>query len=135
MTEFLKGKSIMDLDPDIIEKAIHSLDGHGYSSRVINKALQSIRVPVSYFCRMKRISNPFFSIQNLKENLRTRGILTATEIGKVITLSPESPRIKAAVLLGALCGLRLGECRGLQVSDVDFKRKLIHVRNKYFNTS
>jgi integrase len=39
----------------------------------------------------------------------------------------DEPRFKAAVLLGCLCGLRMGEVRGLLWEDIDFEKNLIHV--------
>jgi integrase len=40
-------------------------------------------------------------------------------------------RLGAAVLLGALAGLRLAESCGLRVSDVDFMRCIVFPRMQY----
>jgi integrase len=46
------------------------------------------------------------------------------QVWELYDLFPE--RIRLAVLLGALVGLRLGEACGLRPEDVDFMRAVVH---------
>jgi Site-specific recombinase XerD len=127
--KILKGKRMKDLSVLHIEKAIDAMEREGLSRRTINIAVQTVRVPVAWWARMHNVPNPLANMGKLKENSKTRGVLSFTEVGALIALDGESPRFKAAVLLGALCGLRLGEVRGLLWEDIDFENKLIHVKH------
>lgn len=60
-----------------------------------------------------------------------RGTLSADEITRIIALPGAHPRARAAILLSALCGLRMGEVRGLQWEDVDFDRLMLKVHHNY----
>lgn len=55
-----------------------------------------------------------------------RSIATPAQVATLIDAT--TPRYRAAVALGAWCGLRRGEICGLQVSDVDLKAGTITVR-------
>ena len=115
----LKGRRLLEVTPLFLEKLVLKMDKDGCSARTINSTLQALKVPFGYFCRQHRLANALTSVEKLRESPRERGILTADEIGQVIALEGESPRAVASVLLGALCGLRLGEVRGLQWEDID----------------
>jgi integrase len=125
----LKGKRLLEVSPAFLEKTILDLSKKGASPRTINTAVQAIKVPYAHFCKLHRLANPLATIEKVRESYRERGILSAAEVGKIIALEKESPRVVAAVLLGALCGLRLGEVRGLQWEDVDADAGMIHVRH------
>jgi integrase len=131
---YLKGKRLLDLTPAFLEDTILKLNEAGKGARTINVTLQAIKVPFAYFCRMNRLSNPLTVVDRLHEDTKERGILTLDEIQKII-VTEESPRIKAAVLLGCLCGLRFGECRGLQWEDVDDEKMIVHIRHNYVTDS
>lgn len=115
----LKGKRLLEVTPLFLEKLVLKMDKEGCSARTINSTLQALKVPFGYFCRQHRLANALTSVERLHESPRERGILTADEIGRIIALEGESPRVIASMLLGALCGLRLGEVRGLQWEDID----------------
>lgn len=119
LSKALKGKRLLEVTPLFLEKLVLKMDKEGCSARTINTTLQALKVPFGYFCRQHRLANALTSVEKLRESPRERGILTADEIGRVIALEGESPRAVASVLLGALCGLRLGEVRGLQWEDID----------------
>ena len=127
--DYLHGNKLLDLTPQIIEKMILSLSKQGIGARQINCILQAIKVPFAHFTRMHHLANPLTSIQKVKENPKERGILSTDEIGKLINLHYDNPRVKAAILLAALCGLRLGEIRGLQLDDINGNDGIITIRN------
>jgi integrase len=131
---YLKGKRLLDISPAFLEDTILKLNEAGKGARTINVTLQAIKVPFAYFCRMNRLSNPLTSVQKIRENPRKRGILTLEELRAIIN-AEESPKVKAAVLLAALCGLRMGECRGLQWEDIDDEKMIVHIRHNYVSNS
>lgn len=109
---------ILDVTYGIIEKMILGMSKKGVQARRINVAVQAVRVPASHFCKMHRIPNTMAGLEKLKENPKQRGILSFAEVSKLIAVEGEELWVKA-VLLGALCGLRMGEVRSLQWADID----------------
>ncbi len=129
----LKGVKLLDLSPMRLEKIILSLNKKGYGARRINIALQALKVPYANFCKLHRLVNQLSTIEKVKERPRERGVLTGEEVGRIINLEAAAPRVRASVLLGALCGLRLGEVRGLLWEDVDFQKKPLFIRHNFVN--
>jgi integrase len=129
----LKGMKLRDLSAARVEKALMAMAAAGIGSRTINSALQALRVPVRYFCRLNRLPDPLQYIQPMHQKLRERGILTLAEVQALVALDmgKDDPRIRAAVLLGAMCGLRLGEYRGLLLSDIDRADGLLHIQHNF----
>jgi integrase len=123
-----KGKRLLDLDTDFIEALVLNLSAAGVSPRTVNGTLNAVRVPMKYFCSRNRIANPLASVERLAERPRERGVLSVAELQKIIALEGESPRVKAGVLLGALCGLRLGEIRAIMSEDIDRESNMLTVQ-------
>jgi integrase len=55
-------------------------------------------------------------------------VLEPSEIHALIAAAP--PEFRAAIILGAFVGLRVGEAQGLAVSDIDFLRRTVNVRRQ-----
>ena len=66
-----------------------------------------------------------------KEKYGKRGTLTVEEFRKILDFVGLDPRVYVAIALGGLCGLRMGEIRGLRWADVDAVRKLVHIHTSY----
>ena len=91
----------------------------GASGRVINMALQGMRIAVRYaVTREEILRDPFLHIKEAPEKYREKGILSFTEVSRIIAAPVLDTRARLAVLLGLLCGLRRGEVRGLQWGDI-----------------
>jgi len=125
----LKNKRFSDLTPLLVEKGIDKLDRAGLGPRSINIALQALKVPVGWYSKMHRIPNSLQYVLKVKEDTRECSALSPQEVSKLLKIEDETLRARGAVLLGALCGLRLGEIRGLQWDDVDFEKRQINVRH------
>jgi integrase len=131
LKKHLKGRQLLELTADLLESATQELAEAGVGPRRINVAMQAVRVPMAFFCKKKRIENPLAGLEKVAEHTRERGTLSAAELAKIIALKNESPRAKTGVLLGALCGLRLGECRGLLWEDIDEEAGEIHITHNF----
>jgi len=109
--------------------------GKGLSGRRVNTVLQSMRVAIRYAVEVGDLVNdPFKGLGKVPEGEgKEKGILTAAELTAILALDVPDVRIKVAVLLGARCGLRRGEVRGLQWGDIDAVAGMIHVRHNYIN--
>lgn len=129
---FLEKKRILDITPTVIERMILELSRSGIHPRLINVTLQSVTVPLNYFFRTHGIPNPLKAvITRVKENPKERGTLTIQELKALITIEDVAPQVYAGVLLGALCGLRIGECLGLTWEDVDEKQGILNIRQAF----
>lgn len=120
-------KRLSSMNPEFLEKLIEHLEKRNISERSINIRIQTITVAVRWRARQKKIPDPFFGYEKLPESKSERGIIKPKELGKLLNLSNYEPRAKAAIYLGVLCGMRLGEVRGLQWSDIDFAEGVINL--------
>lgn len=127
----LKGVRLQDLTAGRVERILMDLADQGVNPRTINTTLQALRVPIRHFCKMNRIPDPLQYVQPLKEAPKARGALSFEEVRALIALEDVSPRTRAAFLLAALCGLRLGETCGLKWEDVNREAGILHVRGNY----
>jgi integrase len=112
---YLAGR-MADLKPDTLEGMVLGLSRKGLGARSVNILLQAIKTGYAYYCKINRLPNPLVSIEKVQEKPQERGILTLEELKAILALD-ENPRVLAAIALGAFCGLRAGEVRGLQVGD------------------
>lgn len=56
-------------------------------------------------------------MQRLGSDTRTKGIPTEQEISEILSLNLD-PRFRCAIMLGAVCGLRLGEIPALKINSI-----------------
>ena len=85
----------------------------------LNKVMQAMSVAVHDAVAREELElDPFRNIHEAPETRKEKGILTSAELAKLISTPATDPRGRLAVLLGALCGFRLGEVRGLLWGDI-----------------
>lgn len=130
LTPFLEGIRISQLTLELVDDWSSQQFENGVGARRINTALKALHVAVKYFCRRARQPNILDGLEPVVEVPKKRQLLSPTEMAQLSTV-PETPRIRAAVLLAAFCGLRAGEIRGLQWQDVDQTNKCLQVRHNY----
>ena len=103
---------------------------HGTTPRACNIALQALRVPVREAVARGDIpADPLSIVKKVPERPRERGVLGAREIEALLRAPESDPRIRAAVFLASLAGLRRGEIRGLRWGDIDAKKGLVYIRH------
>jgi integrase len=103
---------------------------HGTSPRACNVALQALRVPVrDAVARGDIQADPLSIVKKVPERPKERGVLGPREIEALLRAPEADPRIRAAVFLGALAGLRRGEIRGLRWGDIDEGKGLLYIRH------
>ena len=104
----------------------------GASGTRINRAMQSVRVPLRHAIeRDEAKTDPFGRIKPAYEQRREKGVLTKTEVIALINAPATDKKHRLAVLLGALCGMRMGEVRGLHWEDIDPEAGVIHIRHNW----
>lgn len=131
---YLKNTKIHDLNLGKMKEILLSLKKSGVSNRTIQNVISAVKLPVKTYFLDRGQSNP---LQLLTKGQwfyeeKKRGTLTLHEIEKIIALKKEeSPRVITAILLGCLCGLRLGEVCGLLWEDIDLEKNEITVRHNW----
>jgi len=114
-----KGLYLPDITAGIIKDwMLWEIEG-GVSGMRINKALQAMRVPVRYAISRDELKrDPFEKVKDAAVEQTEKGVLTKNEVMRLLELRNSNKTDHLAVLLGALCGMRLGEVRGLHWEDV-----------------
>ena len=127
---------LSELKPGMIEDwKLWALEKNKTGTRRVNTSLNCMKVAVRYSVSRGDISNdPFKSIKKVAYSPREKGILNQKEVGKLINSRETDHRVKLAVLLAVLSGLRRGEVRGLRWKDIDRENGLINVQNNYVDT-
>ncbi len=127
----LKGIRLHALTVNRMERIVLDFAAAGMNPRSINYVIGAVKVPISHHARRNRTPDPLQYLGLVAYTPKQRGVLSIDEIKKIIELESESPRVIAAMLLGSLGGLRLGEVRGLQWADVDEGQGLVHIVGNY----
>jgi integrase len=110
---------MINITPVLIRKWKQWEIERGVSAKSINKALQTMRIPYHYaFNRNEIPINIFKSVNQLVEEKTEKGILTKDEVIKLINNDIYDTIDRLAILFGLLCGMRLGEVRGIQYEDI-----------------
>jgi integrase len=96
------------------------LNGRGVSGSRINRVIQAIRIPLRYAASRDEVRyDPFTKVRPAAEKRKERGVLTREEVAALVGSPVKDARRRLAVLLGTLCGMRLGEVRGLCWEDIE----------------
>jgi len=105
----------------------------GLAGGRINKVMEAIRVAaVDAFKREDIARNPFAHIEKATDIRREKGVLSRDEILRLIAHTNDDPRGHLGILLALLCGMRLGEVRGLLWGDIG-EDGIINIIHNYIN--
>jgi len=107
------------LRPYHIESFLLSLKKKGkIKNKSINSILEALKLPLKEAARLGHISsNPGAYLQKLGDDRREKGIPTSEELAAILALDLDL-RIRGCILLGAVCGLRLGEVQAIKMSNI-----------------
>lgn len=139
---YLEGITLNNFKPYMAENIKDELLLQGLSGSTINKILQALRTAFSEVYRKGLIdSNPAAGIVNINGRNRVRGIPTKDEVRNLLEFLNENylenTYERAAYLTVALAvytGMRQGEIKGLQKSDIvltDKDESIINIRHAY----
>ena len=107
------------------------------SADTVNKTMTAGNMAFEFLIKEGLItSNPLSSVERFKVNAKKRGILTETEMKKLMELNWDwtDSVNKLAFKVAALFGLRAGEISGLQVCDIDANADLLYIRHSWNDT-
>ena len=91
----------------------------GKFGRLINQCLQTIRIPIRNAVANGDLSaDPFYATEKAYHKEKPMGVLTLAEREQIKQAKVTDYYARLSVLLGLLCGMRLGEVRGLRWGDI-----------------
>lgn len=127
-----ESRTIRSLTPEDFDEWMASLAADGVSAKTINMARHSVNAGLNYLTSLRRIPwNPLTAAKPYKEVNEARGTPTVEEFRKLLDYGGLDPRVHVAIALGGLCGMRMGEIRGLRWEDVDFNAKRAHIHTSF----
>ena len=115
---------------ELLQSQTGQRTGRPLSNGHINKTIQSLKL-FSRYIRETGRSIVGFTLQRLEEKRNKPAWLTKEEVQKLYdTISDNILGIRDKVMLAIYygCGLRLNEGAGIELSDIDSTRKVLHVR-------
>ena len=120
------------LTPALIRDWMVWLAGKGLSGSRINHVVQGMRVAIKDAVSREQLDrDPFRGVGKAAETPREKGVLTRGEVAELIAAPVGDPRHRLAVLLGTLCGMRMGEVRGLRWENIE--EGLIRIRDNWID--
>jgi integrase len=114
-----QGLTLSMLSKSLIRRWKLWMAEQGHSGRVINVALQAVRVPVRMAFNDDVIPlDPFAGVKRAAHKEKRRGILRPAEIKRLVGSPVLDPYTRLAVYLSLYCSMRMGEVRGLLWGDI-----------------
>ncbi|MFD2628375.1 tyrosine recombinase XerC [Oceanobacillus kapialis] len=136
--EFLQGEGIIDLgdvDQKVVRIYLTMLYNKQLSRRSVSRKISTMRSFYKYLEREGEfLSNPFVHISLPKTNSPVPGFLYKQELEKLFEINdfqkPTGQRDQALIEILYATGMRISECQGLRLQDIDFSIGTIFVRGK-----
>lgn len=127
--------ALNELTPMNIQMAINELSkkySHGSVDQILGIIKRSLRYAVEFFSYLS--TNPAKSVRLPKKKADEKTedefkVFGVEEIETIFKYFPPTHPFFAPTRLAWLTGMRIGECLGLQWSDIDMERQIIHVRH------
>lgn len=103
----------------------------GYAPQTVNNRLTAVRTVLRAAVGDNRIAvNVASGVRMLRLEGRAKRVVVPGPGAVKAVLEVVEPRMRAYVLLASLAGLRLGEISGIRIEDVDFLRRVLHVKRQ-----
>ena len=101
----------------------------------VNKARIALFVPLKMAVVYKIIKrNPLLGVEGVNGEDREREAYTDEELIKIFATEWDNKLARLGALISAYCGLRAGECRGLQWKNIDFENAEINITQQWQGT-
>ena len=116
---FFEDYKTMDINPQLIEHFINNKLKES-TPAAVDKAIRTAKAMYNYAIKMNIVSfNPFAKTSPIRLEKKTHKRLEVSELYKLLEESDkDDKRLKVAIALSALAGLRRGELLGLKWDDI-----------------
>ncbi|MCF3942443.1 tyrosine recombinase XerC [Oceanobacillus alkalisoli] len=136
--QFLQGEGIAnlhDVDPQVVRVYLTQLFNQKLTRRTVSRKISSLRSFYKYLEREDdTYTNPFIHIHLPKQEQAVPGFLYMEELEKLFEVNdmtdPLGQRDQALLEILYGTGMRVSECQGLLLGDIDFSIGTILVRGK-----
>ncbi len=129
---------VSSLTPTILSDFLVELKGKNYSLSTITTVRSVLTASLTYAVEPMHYlqSNPMLYVKtpNVDRKTESRTPITTEQWKRIMEMFPEGNRYHLPLMLGYYCGLRIGECYGLQWEDVDFENNMLHVERQLVMT-
>jgi integrase len=125
LDDFFAGYRASEIDADLIRKFTPEEQGRGLSNGSINRSISALRRMFNLAREDGKLRDiPYFP--TVKEARPRQGFFEKEQYEKLFAELPDYMRLQFAI--GFFSGMREGEILGLDLSQVDFLRGVIHLR-------
>lgn len=121
-------KSPLDLDQQEIDSYLHCMTVQNASQTAFKHAIHGLR----FFFRMYDREDSALKLPSIKEEKRLPVVLSKEELKRLFTV-PKRQKQRVIFCLIYSAGLRISELCNLKISDIDFDRKQIRIRQSKGN--
>jgi integrase len=122
LDDFFKGKKASDIDSDSVKDFIRARQTDGVGNAAINNSLSLLRRMFS-LARLEKRLQVTPHVELLKPPPARRGFLKPEDFTRLLAALPV--HLRPLITFLYYCGVRIGEARQLQWSDVDLEKALI----------
>ena len=110
-------------EQDVQDYLLYRKNASKWAPSTLNVALCGIRY---YYQLIHKVNWEIFKIAKFKRGIQLPSVLTREEVDKLLKcVTPFSNYVYLVLVYS--CGLRLNEALNIEVSDIDRKRKVIHI--------
>jgi len=126
--EPFKKLRLSQITPRVLDKWRTAIGYSDASRKGINHAVNGIRACLRWaFVKGYIVNDPTISFKYIAYKPSEKGVLSASEMGKIEKLDWPDIRQKTALVLGFSCGLRRGEIRALRWKYVDLNSHILSI--------
>ena len=130
ITPFLGGVSVVSLNPQQVQLFINTLSEGDLSNATIHRIRGTLRKALNQAQVWGMVDRNVATLVSLPKEERKRfEPMTPEQLQKLLK-QIEGDRLEVLYTLALSTGMRIGEVLGLQWEDIDFDRRVIHIRNQ-----
>lgn len=126
LLQLLKKKPVNDLTPDDLRRyMVYVMEKQGIKENTAHSRINAIKF---YFEQVLGREKFFFEIPRPKKQHLLPGVLSKEDVAVIIN-AIDNLKHKTILMLTYACGLRVSEVVSIEISDIDSKRMIVHIRN------
>ncbi len=119
---------LQEITPIICQRFVDNMSNNGYAFNTVDRVTTTIKMAFDQAVRFKIIKQNYMRMVEMpKRTKKKMTVWTVEEINQFLEHT-KTKRYYCVYVIALLTGMRQGEILGLRWQDIDFKEKLIYVR-------